>query len=462
MANIKMTGWKKCLFIISVIIITLAIVLLILAYIFTGDTLRKGIKIEQTNVSWLSSEEAKNQVAQNLERAYPQESIKLIYGEQHWDLKLKDIDYKFLVDDAVDQAFSIGRTGSFFQKVYSSVLLSLNGQQLKVGAYYQKDKLQSFLKKIKNNCDTTGKNAEITYVNGSIKFSNEQIGKMLDIDRNTELVENHLSKRNFGTIELQIDELKPHILYDEIKEINDVISHYSTRFSTGDLNRSDNIRLACSRIDNSILLPGEAFSMNEALGPRTLENGYKEAPVILKSELVAGTGGGVCQVSSTLYNTVLLAGLEVIERAHHSMPLSYIKPGRDATINEDSIDFRFVNSSDYPVCIQADINGNILNISMLGKKTEDGNIYKIKTEIIAEYPPKPEEVILDDTLQYGEKVIEREAITGLRVVLYRETYRDGVLLSREKLTEDYYKPIQGKVRVGSNLFDIYQTMELGN
>ena len=462
MWNTKIASWKKLLYVAAVTVLALAAILLVLAYVFTGNTLRKGIRIEQTDVSWLSVEEAKTLVYEDLNKSYSGDSITLAYGERRWVLGLDDIDYRFLVDEEIEKAFLIGRTGSLFQKVYNSVLLSFNGQLLEVGVDYQKDKLHSLLKKIKIECDVNEKNAEIAYKQGAVKITREILGKRLDIDRNTELVENHLSKRAFDTIELQVDEIKPHIIYDEIKDITRVVSIFSTSFNTRDKNRSDNIRLACSRIDNKILMPGEEFSMNEALGPRTLENGYKEAPVILKSELVTGTGGGVCQVSSTLYNTVLLAGLDVIERMHHSIPLTYIKPGRDATITEDSIDFRFVNSSDYPICLQADTNGGTLNISILGKKKEDSNIIKLKTEVIAEYPPKKEIVILDDTLPYGEKVIERKEIKGIRVVLYREIYSDGTLIQRERLTEDYYKPVQGKARVSRDLYEIYQAIENGN
>jgi vancomycin resistance protein YoaR len=206
-----------------------------------------------------------------------------------------------------------------------------------------------------------------------------------------------------------------------------------------------------------IILPGESFSMNKALGPRTHENGYKEAPIIFKNELVPGTGGGVCQVSSTLYNTVLLAGLDVIEREHHSMTLSYISPGRDATITEDSIDFRFVNNLDYPICLHAAVNGNVLNISILGKKRDDGLLIKLRTEVIRMYNPKPDIVILDNTLEYGQTVTERKAKKGIRVALYREAYKDNKLQWRQKLTEDYYKPIQGKIRVSSDLYESYKS-----
>ena len=461
MPDKKIRDWKKLILGASVAVLGLAAVLLILANIFTGNSIRKGIRIEQTDVSWLSVVEAKALVSSELNRSYLNDDITLLYGNRQWNFKLADIDYKFLVDNAVEQAFSIGRTGSFFQKAYHSLLLAFNGQQLEVGVSFQKDEIQAILKKIKNEYDSIEKNAEIAYINGAIKLTRENLGRRLDIDRNTELIENKLKKREFGFIELQVNEIRPHIVFDEIKYIDSVISRFNTRFDTGETNRSDNIRLACSRIDNRILLPGEEFSMNEALGPRTVENGYKEASVILNSELIDGIGGGVCQVSSTMYNAVLLAGLEVTERVRHSIPLSYIKPGRDATINEDTIDFRFINNSDYAIYLQADVKGNILDISILGKRKEDGHSIKLRTEVIAEYPPEQDEVIPDDTLQFGEVVVVRKAIKGLRVILFREIYSKGTLLRREKLTEDFYKPVKGKVRVNRDFIDIYLTTTTG-
>lgn len=455
MPDIKNKSWIKIVYGGAITVIVLSVALLVLAYIYTGDTLRKGILIEQTDISWLSRTEAKDVVAQSISSKYPSEDFTLTYGDRQWVLKLTEINYKYLIDDAVEQAYLIGRTGSIFSKVYNSLLLSFKGIRINVGVDYDRVKLQSFIKKIKSECDTIAKNAEMAYVKGAIEFKHENIGRSLDIDRNTELIENHLRKREFGKIGLLVDEQKPHIVYEEIKEIDRVISHFSTEFSTGDVNRSDNIRLACSRIDNRILLPGEEFSMNQALGPRTLENGYKEAPIILKNELVSGTGGGVCQVSSTLYNAVLLAGLKVTDRTHHSIPLTYISPGRDATINEDSIDFRFINSLDYPICLQTDVNGRTLNIRILGRKNMDDRTFKLKTETIAVYSPEPDEVVVDHSLQYGERIVERKAIKGVRVILYREIYKNGTLLWKEQLTEDYYKPVRGKVRVSDFLFDVY-------
>lgn len=443
--------WKKFLYISFIAALAFAAVLLVLAHIFMGGTLRKGISIENNDVSWTSSDEAKKIVTEYIQRSYPEKSITLIYQDRSWELEFDDIDYGFRIDEAVEQAFSIGRAGGFFRNLYNSVLLSVNGQNIDVGVEYRKEKIQAVLKKIKKDCDINGKNATISYENGSVKFTKEGNGKSLDIDRNMDLIENQLLKRDFRDIELQVDEIKPYIVYNDIKEIGSILSAFSTRFSTGDANRTDNIKLACSRIDNRILLPGDEFSMNESLGPRTLENGYKEAPIILKNELVAGTGGGVCQVSSTLYNTVLLAGLMITERTNHSIPLTYISPGRDATINEGSIDFRFINNGDYPICLQADVSGGVLSIKILGRKSAEKNTIKIRTEILKTYPPEPEEVTIDSSLRPGEKAVERRAVDGVRVAAYREFYDSGgKLIKSEKLSEDYYKPVQGRVRIGAD------------
>ncbi len=424
--------------------------LLIISRIYTGDTIRKGVKIGQTDVSWMTAEDARLMLAEEHENNSGGRHIELTYKDRVWTIAPEDIGYHYDIDEAVQQAYHIAREGSVFSKIYNSLLLANGGHQVEIGEGYDSDRLLSIFHKIKKEIDSKPKDAALTYAAKKINITRETDYRNLDIDRNIELVENQLRKGIFGTIELQVDERKPRLTYDELSAVNGVISNFSTQFNRNDVNRTDNIKLACSRIDNRILLPGESFSMNSVLGPRTRDNGYKEAPIIFKNELVPGTGGGVCQVSSTLYNTVLLAGLDVIERTHHSMPLTYISPGRDATINEGSIDFRFVNDSGYPVVLKAYVSGSRLYISLLGKKREDGLVIRLKTQTIGVYMPKPDEVIIDNTLPNGQKVVERKAVKGVRVVVYREAYKNDSLEWREKLSEDYYKPIRGIIRVSSD------------
>ena len=369
------------------------------------------------------------------------------------------IDYEYLIDDAVEKAFSIGREGSIFKKLVDSLSLSKNGLRLDVEASFNREKLRNILEEIKKQVDSKAQNALVIYSNGKFEFTSEVPARVLDVDTNLKLVENNLSKRDFGDISLLVKEEEPEITYEKIRDINSVISSFSTTFNRKDVNRTSNIKLACSRIDNVLLMPGEEFSMNRELGPRTLANGYKQAPIIFRSELVPGTGGGVCQVSSTLYNSVLLAGLKVTEREHHSIPLTYISPGRDATITEDSIDFKFRNNLGYPILVSAGVKGNRLDISIMGRKRDDGIEFRLKTKTVKVYKPEPEKLVPDQALEPGRKVVERKAVNGVRVIVYREAYKNGVLQWREKLSEDYYKPIQGVIRVSSDIWQKYQAQE---
>jgi len=450
---------KKLLIGTAVVIFTFSTVLLVLSHIYTGETIRKGIRIENTDVSWMTPEQAKTAVINDLVNRYPGDSLTFVRGDKQWVLWLSDIDYRYLVEEEIEKAYTIGRNGNIFKKLYNALILSVRGMSLNIESTYDRDKLEAFLKKIKKEIETEPKNAQITYENGKIEITRSQNGVKLDVATNLEIAENYINQRKFGIIELVVEETVPHIPYDKIKEIDSKLSSFSTRFNEKERNRTDNIKLAAKKLDNIILMPGESFSMNKTLGPRTPENGFKTAPIMLKSELVLGIGGGICQVSSTLYNAVLLAGLDVIERTHHSAPLSYISAGRDATVNEDSIDFRFVNSLDYPICIQADVKGNVLTVSVLGRKPKDGRTYKLKTQTLAVYPPGEDEIIIDNTLPFGEKVVERKPIRGLRVVLYRETYINGKLHKRERLTEDYYKPVKGKIRVSQQTYDAMKNNE---
>lgn len=435
---------------------------MLLAAFLTGDTIRRGVRIEDADVSGLDILKARALITDSVNKNYSGGSFSLTYGSRVWKFGLDEISYRFLVDDAVSRAFSVGRTGSVFTKVSNAASLLFNNLILEIGTEYDSDKLLDILNKIKKEIDTERVNAAVAYASDKITVTPDREGLSLDVDRNVKLVENQLRERNFDGIELAVDVLKPSIAYDDIKGIDTVLSLFSTSFNVEDVNRSDNIRLACSRLNGRLLMPGDEFSMDEALGPRTIENGYKEAPVIYMNELIKGPGGGICQVTTTLYDAILLAKLQVLERSHHSMPLGYVNPGQDATIAEDSIDFRFRNSFDYPVCLAAEVVGRRINIRVLGQGGSDGNKVRLVSDIIAEYPPGEDEIEIDDSLADEEMVVSREARKGLRVVLYRDTYSsDGRLLERERISEDYYKPSRGLVKVNSNYYEKYLSYTKG-
>lgn len=195
----------------------------------------------------------------------------------------------------------------------------------------------------------------------------------------------------------------------------DMLSTYSTRYSTSDRDRTTNLQLAASKINGTVIMPGETFSYNQVVGERTIAAGYKEAPIYVSGEVVDGLGGGICQITSTLYNAVLYANLEIVERSNHQFVPSYVKASRDATVVYGSIDFKFKNNRDYPIKLVCSVSGGIAKFDIYGLRTD--NEYEVE---ISSY------------------------VTGSTAnSTYSEAYRilkqNGQVVSTELLSKDVYK-----------------------
>lgn len=448
---------KKNIKIVRLVLILLAVAAAVAAIVsatLDKKTFYKGIYIEGIDVSSLDLKQAKMVVEEQLLYQLKNIDIRLVCGDFEQKIKFEDLTYKFMIDEAVERAWNIGRKGDILKRIKDIISTRSNNVNIEVESGFNRDKLHNLLRDIKKKTDIEACNAAITFNNGKISIKKETIGTSLDIDINQKIVEDYIMEGKSGKIELRVNEKTPEIKLADIKDIKDVIASFSTTFSTHQSNRSFNIKLACRRISGTILPVGKVFSMDGALGPRTVENGYKEAPVIFKNEFIPGAGGGVCQVTTTLYGAVLKSDMEVVERRHHSMPLGYVEPGQDATIAEGYIDFKFKNDRDYPVCIYAFVEGNKLETRLYGKKKPNHHVIKISSRVVEEIFPEDEEYIIDDSVPDGEVVVEREARVGMKVIVYKEKYNSyGELLDLEKISEDVYRPIKSQVKVNQNYYN---------
>ena len=195
----------------------------------------------------------------------------------------------------------------------------------------------------------------------------------------------------------------------------DLLSTFSTNYSTRDTDRTTNLRLAANKINGTVLMPGETFSYNQVVGARTIAAGYKEAPIYVSGEVVDGLGGGICQITSTLYNAVIYANLEIVERSNHQFVPSYVSASRDATVVYGSIDFKFKNNRDYPIKLVCSVSGGVANFQIFGMKTE--NDYEVE---ISSY-------------QTGTTA------TAIYSEAYKILKKNGQVVSKELLSKDTYK-----------------------
>ena len=227
----------------------------------------------------------------------------------------------------------------------------------------------------------------------------------------------------------------------------DELSTYSTRYDPTNKNRNNNIEIATKKINGVILMPGETFSYNKTVGERTISEGYKEAGAYAGGRVVQDVGGGICQTSSTLYNVVLLANLEIVDRTNHQFLTSYVPEGRDATVTWGGIDFKFKNSRKYPIKIKAEAKNGVCKMGIYGIKEEKEYEVVIETEVKS-YIPYTTEYEDDYSLGKGEEEIEQYGYRGCTSETYRVLKSNGKVISRTLLSKDTYDPMTEIIKRG--------------
>lgn len=228
----------------------------------------------------------------------------------------------------------------------------------------------------------------------------------------------------------------------------DLLSSFSTKYDASNRNRSINMELAGQKINGLVLMPGEVFSYNKVVGKRTPEAGFKPAGVYEGGKVVTGYGGGICQVSSTLYNTAVLANLEILERKNHQFLTSYVAAGRDATVNYGTIDFQFRNTRKYPVKIICSVENGICEVKLFGAKEEVEYIVKIESKVTGSIPytTKYEE---NPNLEIGQEKVIQYGANGCRSIAYKILILNGSVVSQEILSEDTYSAMNKIIQRGT-------------
>ena len=232
---------------------------------------------------------------------------------------------------------------------------------------------------------------------------------------------------------------KPKVTLDDIgsEAFPDKLATFTTRYDASDTDRTTNLIIACRKINGKAVMAGETFSYNKALGARTASAGYKNAKVYENGEVVDGIGGGICQISSTLYNSVLMANLEIVERRNHQFVTSYVPAGRDATVVYGLTDFKFKNTRKYPIRIMASAQNGIATVSIYGIKEENEYTFSFSTKTVSSIPFTTK-YVEDATLPAGTEKIKQKGANGLKTETYITKMLNGKVVSTKLLSRDTY------------------------
>lgn len=284
--------------------------------------------------------------------------------------------------------------------------------------------------------------------NGSVIIASHQDGREIDREKAAAALKDF--KPGSKPVTLEYITLAASVKEDSLSTrfFSDTLGSFSTKYDSSNRSRSNNVALAAKNINGTILLPGEEFSYNKSVGPRTYDRGFKDASVYENNKQVDGVGGGICQTSSTLYAAVLYANLQVVERHEHSLEVHYAPLGMDATVAWGSLDFRFKNNTDHPIKVNASASGGTVSVSIVGTNPHPDWTIKIDTETISTTPFTVKEVPTDE-LPAGKTEVESTGFKGHIVNTYKIIYQNGKEIDRKFLHKSVYNMAPKVIKVGT-------------
>lgn len=370
--------------------------------------------------------------------------MRLVYGREDWLASPTSLGVKIDYRRPLDEAWSVGRRGGPLRRWREIIAPPILRRDL--SAEPRPDRVRAALHRLQPAVEREPVNAAFDLETGALLP--ERPGRRLDLARSLPALARAAVRPENRLARLAMLRVAPRTTRKDLlaTRVRYLIARYSTFFDPDVHVRAANINRGALKINGLLIPPGGVFSFNAATGPRDKAHGYGEALEIVNDRLVPGVGGGICQVSSTLYNAAILAGLEVVRRYPHSLPLGYVPLGRDATVYFDRLDLVFRNTTPGNLLILAQTKGDRVIVALMA---EERPAYAVEIDVsILEEIPFIQEVQVDPALPPGLHRVERPGQKGYKTKTVRRIWQGGRVIREEVLSVDTYKPQPELVRTG--------------
>ena len=426
-------------------------------------TMKNGVYIEHMDVAGMTVEEARQTVEDYIDEL-SKTQIHVTFGEQVVMLTMEELGLAWANPEIIDQAIVYGNTGNILQRYKATRNLENDKVVLELAFSWKENVLRNFVENQAKLFHVDPVRAEIVRDNKAKEFiiTDSVLGVDVEVVDTVDAVIEAIEPA-FSGEDVYVDAV---MKYTEAEftsamaaNITDILGEYETIYNAAEIDRSTNLKVACNYINGVVLLPGESLSFFDYLYPVTVERGYRGATAYQGGRYIESLGGGLCQVSTTCYNAVLLAELEVLERTQHSMTVSYVKPGLDSGQAWSSgRNLNFKNNTEYPVYVEAHLYTNrygtsFIYIGLWGKETRPENrTVKYDSEYTETWPYDGQPVIEYDTsMGYLEWDRTQGQYPKVYAMAYKYVYIDGKLESKTPLYEkqDYYRPTPEYWSVGT-------------
>ena len=411
----------------------------------TADGKKADVYINDINVTGMSETEIQDAV-NNLMTELSGDTIALYAGEKCVRVTAGDLGLSYSNTYVAEEAYSVGKKGNIFKRFLADRQLSENKPIIFcLDLTVSEDKVRTVLNQYLDNFNCEPKSNGL-HLNDDYTFTLEKgsDGVSVNVDASvTKIVDYMENEWNGGEGGVTLDAvITPYEdTTDDLSSIQDLLGTATTEYDTSDPDHATNIELAAQHIDGSVVYPGEEFSTDDAIGPTTEENGFRPGASYSGSQIVETFGGGICQVSTTLYDAVLGAELEVTEHHNHSHLISYVQPGFDASITNDSDviwDMKFVNNTSEPIYIQGVAGNGTLTFNIYGKEYRPSNRTVEYVNETGDYEDTETQFLMSSSYPLGY-ISSSGGIGGVTASLYKVVYVDGQEESRDLVTTSVYR-----------------------
>ena len=352
-----------------------------------------------------------------------------------------------IVKDAAD----VGRTGNLIERYKSKKDLEHENLVFDIAYTADKEMVKHFLEEHTAEMNQDAVNYGLVRENGAFRMTDGQNGVAVDVDKSVDEIVSYIEEtwtQENASLELAASVVEPEGTKEQLARVKDVLGTFTTDFGTSSAGRAQNVRNGASKINGTVLYPGEQFSVYEAVNPFTAENGYELAGSYENGTTVQTYGGGICQVSTTLYNAVIRAELAINERFCHSMIVSYVQPSMDAAIAGTYKDLKFTNNYDFPIYIEGSTGGMQITFTIYGEETRPaGRTVSFESETTSTTEPETKfELVSDQPIGYVQQT--QSAHTGYTAKLWKIVKENGVEVSREPYNNSTYNASPRIIAVG--------------
>ncbi|MBE5883878.1 MAG: hypothetical protein E7291_05630 [Lachnospiraceae bacterium] len=420
-------------------------------------TIKTGVYANTVDLSGKTGTEATAAIEAYVEGLKSVEITLLAADNQEVKTTAGDLGITWVNRELVTEALELGTYGNVIQRYKMLKDLEHDNYTLEVQFDFDIQAINSILAEECTQFDQEAIDVSLKRENDTFQVVEGQTGYLLDVETSIDLVYEYLTEGwDYQACSIALDILidEPKGSAEELAAVTDVLGTFTTSYSTSGASRSANVENGCRLINGTTLYPGDEFSTYENVAPFTEKNGYYMAGSYLNGKVVDSLGGGICQVSTTLYNAVLLSELEVTERHNHSMIVAYVDPSADAAIAESSgKDFCFKNNTDYPIYIEGFVQNKKITFNIYGKETRDeGRKVRYESEVLEIINPTTDAIYADPGQPIGYIVTESAHI-GYKAKLWKIVTEDGVEVSREQINSSSYKMTPRSATVGTATAD---------